>query len=359
MSPTTTARTTDEARSSDSDGEGAIDVVVVAASAGGVEPLRELVRGLRPDLPACVLVVLHVPPIGNSALPIILSRAGPLPARHARHGEHLRTSTVLIAPPDHHLLIDDSHAAVIRGPRENGLRPAADPLFRTAARWFGPRALGVVLSGSLDDGSAGLVSIVRHGGVALVQDPDDAIAPSMPRSALALVPTAEVAPAAELAAMINKLVDGTAVAAAAGGSSHPAPVDLAEVAMEPEGGPVPDPRAAAVGRLAVSCPDCSGVLSEIDEGGLVRFKCLVGHVWSADSLLASQSQELEGALWVALRSLEEKVLVARRLQGPALERGSVRAAEGYEETAAEAAAAARVIRDLLTSTRGDEPARSA
>ena len=160
------------------------DIVVVGASAGGVEALGLLVGELPADLPAAVFVVLHVAPDHKSVLPRILSAAGPLPAKHARDGEPIIPGRIYVARPDHHLTLQDGQVRVVKGPRENGHRPAVDALFRTAAHTYGPRAIGVILSGALDDGTAGLIAIKRQGGLAMVQDPDDALVEQMPRSAL-------------------------------------------------------------------------------------------------------------------------------------------------------------------------------
>ncbi len=186
-------------------GSGGHDVVVVGASAGGVDALRAMAAQLPGDLPAAVLVVLHVH-AGPSALPDILRRAGPLPAAHAVDRERIAPGLILVAPPDHHMLVAHDRVRVTRGPKENGHRPAIDPLFRSAAATLGNRVIGVVLSGMLDDGADGLAAVKAAGGVAIVQDPEDATFPSMPRSALAAVEADEVVPLRLLGSAITRWV---------------------------------------------------------------------------------------------------------------------------------------------------------
>jgi two-component system chemotaxis response regulator CheB len=182
------------------------DVVVVGASAGGVEVLRNMAAHLPADLPAAVLVVLHVTAGGPSALPEILGRVGRLPAAHALDGEEMDPGRILVAPPDHHMLVADGHVRVTRGPKEGGHRPAIDPLFRTAAAAHGPRVVGVILTGMLHDGAAGLVAVKAAGGVAIVQDPEDATYPSMPTSALGMVDADEIVTSRLLAPAIARWV---------------------------------------------------------------------------------------------------------------------------------------------------------
>lgn len=185
------------------------EVVVIGASAGGVDALQELVSGLPREFPAAVLVVLHVSAESPSVLPQILSRCGPLPAVFARDGDELRRGQIYVAPADHHMLVDDGHIRLTRGPRENGHRPAIDPCFRSAARAAGGRCIGVVLSGLQDDGAAGLRFLQQHGGTAIVQDPEDALFPSMPRAALAQIAPDKIVTADEMARTLRELVETT------------------------------------------------------------------------------------------------------------------------------------------------------
>jgi len=182
------------------------DIVVVGASAGGVEALSELVRGFPPDLDASVFVVLHLPAGGTSMLPKILERAGHLPAAHPRDGARIEHGRIYVAPPDAHLALRPGKVCLPLGPIQNGHRPAIDSLFRSAAEAYGPRVIGVLLTGTLDDGTHGLRSVKRHGGVALVQDPKQALYPGMPQSAIENVRVDQVLPLAELASAITSLV---------------------------------------------------------------------------------------------------------------------------------------------------------
>ena len=319
-------------------------IVVVGASAGGVEALADLAASLPGDLPAAVFVVLHLPATGTSALPEILSRHGPLPAGHVRDGEPIQPGQIYVAPPDHHVLLRSGHVHLSRGPREHGHRPAVDPLFRSAAREYATRVVGVVLSGALDDGTAGLLAIKSRGGIAVVQDPADALYPSMPGNALQHVEVDHVLPAAAMGELLARLIADSAEAPA-----DPTPTGM-RVEVEMEGFSLEAFEGSHPGRPSgFSCPDCNGVLWQIQDGGLERYRCRVGHAWSPESLLIQQSEALEAALWIALRSLEERAALARRLAEPARRRGHRITAGRFEEQAAEAQQAARLVRDLLLS----------
>ncbi|MFI9011047.1 chemotaxis protein CheB [Actinosynnema sp. NPDC053489] len=323
------------------------DVIVVGASAGGVEALRELVAGLPEDLPAAVAVVLHLPAGGTSALARILDRAGPLRAVTARSGMPLERGRVHVAPPDHHLLVVEDRCLLTHGPTENGHRPAVDALFRSAAVAAGPRVTGVVLSGVLDDGVAGVVAIRRRGGAVVVQDPDDALYRAMPENALRHVSAARVLPASrlgpELAALAREAVPVP-------DAPPPVPTELTR-----ENDIVRDWRASMdVGGQSIgnptefSCPDCRGVLNEVEPGSL-RYRCQVGHAWSAEALAQAQGDGFELALWTALRSLEEKIRLSERLREAARGQGDGRRATRYDYIVEESSNAAEVLRAFLVS----------
>jgi two-component system chemotaxis response regulator CheB len=308
------------------------DLVVIGASTGGVEALRELVSGLPADLPATVCVVLHIAPTGASALAEILDRAGPLPAHAARDGERLTAGHVVVAPPDRHLELQDRHVRLSVGPRENGHRPSVDTLFRSAAHARGGRVVGVILSGNLDDGAAGLAMIKARGGAAVVQDPDDAAYAGMPRSALAAVTPDVVAPVSEIAGAIDALCRGD--------------MSIAPEEDEGEGGesgagePPEDP-------FITTCPDCGGVLSERREADVVQFSCRVGHRFSVDSLVEAQGGTIEAALWAAVRALEDRRMLCERLAERFEVLGQTRSAGSFRRRAADAEEQAQLVRATL------------
>ena len=324
-------------------------VVVIGASAGGVEATTRLVRRLPSGIKAPVLIAVHMSSNAPSALPGILSRAGDLEARHPADGEPMRNGVIYVAPPDHHLLVEGDVVRVVRGPRENGHRPAIDPLFRSAARHYGTRAVGVVLSGVLDDGSAGLCVLKQAGGVAVVQDPDDALYQPMPRNAMQATEVDHVAPALDIGPLLAKVVDeldsrGLERNAVA---DEKLDVELSLITMETDD---PSEGEGLAPPSPFSCPDCQGVLNEVSAAGLPGYRCRVGHAWAAESLLAAQTMHLETALWMALRSLEEKVSLARRLAARARGNDSPHSEQRFSAQAHDAQAGADAIRSLLAHT---------
>jgi two-component system chemotaxis response regulator CheB len=328
------------------------DIVVIGASAGGVEALVQLVGGLPKDLPAAVCIVLHLPAHGSSVMPLILDRAKTLPACHAADQQPIERGHVYVAPPDHHLHVERGYLRLTRGPSENGVRPSVDPLFRTAARAYGGRVIGIVLSGVLDDGTAGLMTIKAHGGLALVQAPEDALYSGMPRSAIENVDVDCVLPVAKMAARLVELVhlpaqDGEELPDGRRGA-YVMENELEQEAEVAETDETMHPSDVRPGRPSgFTCPECHGALWEMQAGDLIRFRCQVGHAYTANTLLAEQSEALEAAMWTAFRALRESYQLSRRLEKRARDRGSNQAAERFCQQAEDAEQRAETVRMVL------------
>jgi two-component system chemotaxis response regulator CheB len=287
------------------------DVVVVGASAGGVEALAELARGLPADLPAAIFVVLHLPADVRSNLPQILVRAGTLPAAHAVDGGTIHPSRIYVAPPNRHLILEGDHMHLSVGPRINNVRPSIDVLFRSAARAFGPRVVGVVLSGTLDDGTLGLDAIRLRGGIVVVQDPAEARFSGMPRSAIERIDPDYVVPVAEIPRLLQKLTAASPEGAPAAEGSDAVERDVSSALRIDDAAPPPrEKRGNAASGF--SCPSCHGSVWELDDGGLPRIECRVGHAFSIDAFLGEQAVALEDAIWSAINALEERATTLRR-----------------------------------------------
>lgn len=335
------------------------DIITIGASAGGVETLIQIVRSLPKDLPAAIFIVLHVSPDSTSLLPQILNRRSSLPAFHAKDGEEIQHGRIYVAPPDRHLLVKLGKIGVAHGPKENRHRPAVDPLFRTAARAYGPRVVGVVLSGTLDDGTAGLSAVKSRGGVAIVQDPEEALYDGMPRNAIENVQVDYILPVSEIVSTLVNLASKPVEELPKEEDTQLAiESDMAELDM------------GAVQNLdrpgkesPYGCPECGGVLWEIKNFNLLRFRCRTGHAFSAQTLLAEQSETLEQALWVALRALKEKSALARRLADKAKTNNHRITASRFELQVQDAELHAEVIRQVLlkdgSSATVEEAARQA
>jgi len=317
------------------------DVVLLGASAGGVETLKRLVATFDATMDAAVFVVLHVSPDGTSVLPGILSRAGPFEARHVTGDAPIEHGCIYVAPPDHHLELEESGMRLSRAPTVNGHRPSIDRLFSTAADALGPRVIGVVLSGTLDDGTLGLRDIVRRGGSAIVQDPNEALFPAMPASAASYVPEALVLELAEIGPALLELTRGPL---------RPEPQPMEELARWGTD-QAPNPfasRQAQPGRLVgLTCPECNGAIWETEEDGILQFRCRIGHAYSAESFVALQRDALEKALLAALRALDERVALTMRLARRFGSRGKDAARARYARQAREMMAHADVIRSVL------------
>ena len=324
-----------------------IELIVIGASAGGLDGLLTIVKDLPPRLPATVIVVMHNN--GRSHLAGILARAGTLPVVVPEHGDRLMPGTIVVPPQDHHLLVSKRGVILNSGPRENGFRPAIDPLFRTAARAYGAGVAGVILSGALDDGTYGMQVIKNAGGITIVQDPDEASIPSMPMSAIANVEIDYIASASAIGELLVTLcgehVKGRATMAV---SKRPEPQDQSD---EMEVGTMVETFGPPSG---ITCPDCGGALWEIQEGKLVRYRCHVGHQFTSDGLEARQRDSVESALWSAVRVLEEQADLRQRLAERAESAGLTAVRGRFAEGARESHRQASAIRDVLFNRRDPE-----
>jgi two-component system chemotaxis response regulator CheB len=330
------------------------DISVIGASAGGITVLREVLAHLPADHPAAVLVVVHLAPESPSVLPGLLDRLCPMPVTEARPGP-VRPGTVQIAVPDQHLVLEPGMVQLAHGARENRHRPSIDVLFRSAAAAYGPRVTGVILSGMLDDGAAGLWAIKRQGGATVVQDPRDAEYPDMPRNALELVEADHVVPVRDLAATLVRIARQPPLAAQLAGQV-PEAMQI-EVRMAAQNDAEIDDLDAIGKRSAFTCPECGGALWEMSNGG-VRYRCHVGHAYSAGTLSSDQTTRVEAALWAALRSLEESVRLSQLMAADAKSRGSERSARFHDEIAhanerAPCRHAARADQEAPSATRDE------
>lgn len=303
------------------------DVIAIGGSAGGVEILLSLVPELPADLPAAVFVTLHSRPSpGGGGFPDVLTSRGHLPASYPVHGEKVLPGHIYIAPPDNHLYVRQGSMEIVRGPRENGHRPSVDAMFRTASAAYGSRVVGVVLSGYLDCGTAGMMSIKARGGLSVVQDPSSAQASDMPRSVISKVAVDHVVRPDELAALLGRLATSPA-----------------GEALEPDA-EVKKLEGTELGSSAeLVCPLCQGVLTEAHPGDFQHYRCHVGHAFSLASLVAEQSEEVERALWAAARALDESASLSRRLS--TADRGDLR--DRFAEKARTQTEHAELIRRIL------------
>jgi two-component system chemotaxis response regulator CheB len=318
------------------------DIVAIGTSAGGVQALRFLAERFPPDFPASVLVTIHLSSQFRSVLDEVLARAGALPATFATDGEVFRKGRIYIAPPDRHLLLDGDRLRLGAGPRENSVRPAIDPMLRSVAVCCGGRAIGVVLTGTMGDGASGLWAINRCGGMSIVQDPDDAAFSDMPQNALNLTSPDHVARLADIPALLNGLVLQPA------GPSFEAPERIRyEVEIARTGRSSMEELDRIGKRSFFACPDCHGVMWEIEEGGLVRYRCHVGHTYSADVMAIALDENLRRALASALRALEERVKLAQNLHKQAVQNGHKLVAENWAERARDYESEMHVVRDAV------------
>ena len=326
------------------------DIIVIGGSAGSYAPIRQIITGLPADLPVSVFITNHVPTHSTGYLSEILEISSKLRVMRAVDGQPIERGCVYVAVPDHHLLVVDGTIRLGNGPRENMSRPAIDPLFRSAALSYGPRVVGVVLSGMLNDGASGLNAIKACGGTALVQYPLDALSDEMPLSALEAVEADCIVPAAEIGGLIERFSAEDAA------EEHHCPPNLpleVEIAAGARLGAaklreIADPS-------ALSCPDCAGVLSEVTGEHPLRYRCQIGHAYTAE-ILASRAKQVDEALRIALRIMEERVTLVTRMGEDARRSGRQAVADLYESRAAEYARYAQVLREAaVTSMRTIAP----
>jgi len=329
------------------------DIIVIGTSAGGIDALKVIASGLPQGLKAAVFVVMHISADSPGILAEILNRAGPLPALKATNQDPIQLGHIYVAPPDRHLLLEENYIRLTAGPKENRFRPAIDPLFRSAAEVYGPRVIGVILTGGLDDGTAGLWTIKQQGGTAVVQDPKDALYPSMPWNALQHVAVDYCLPVKEIAPLLAHLVNAPA--------KESAPSVSEEVRIEVNIAKEDNALEAGVMKLGApsnfSCPECHGVLLQIKEGDRVRFRCHTGHAYSLESLLGEITERIEESLWDTIRSVEESVLLLRQMADQLSQHNHTAAAAILRQKAQEAQQRSNLVRQAVMSHEtlsGDE-----
>lgn len=322
------------------------DIVVVGASAGGVTALAELVKSLPKDLTSSIFVVLHIPAYSPSNLPAILSRASLFNAVHPKDGEEIKPGQIYVAPPDHHILLEGTQVLVKKGPEENRFRPSIDALFRSAAYVYGPRVIGIVLSGLLNDGTSGLWSVKRMGGLTIIQEPEDADYPSMPLNVLEYVKVDYTIPASQMGSLLDKLTREKASKKPKISKNEMDSLKMEVIISKQD-------NAFAMGIMnegeltPFTCPECHGVLVRLLEGKFIRFRCHTGHAYTASSLLADLSKSVEETLWQAMRGLEETTLLLKQISEHFTKQGLEDAAAIFNSKADMTTKRARVIHDSV------------
>lgn len=318
------------------------DIIVIGGSTGSITALKQICRDLPSDLPAAVLIVVHIGSEGPNALAGILGANAALPVSMAEDGQPIECGRIYVAPANHHLLVEKDVVRLGRGPRENMTRPAIDPLFRSAAVAFGSRVIGVVLTGHLNDGSAGLAALKRCGGLAVVQSPSDAEAADMPIGALQACDVDYKAPAAEIGVLLARLALQPA---------KPAPPVPNDIALE-AGFALGRPSNSTILRQIATpttapCPDCGGVLSEVQDAAVLRFRCQIGHAYSAECLNQQLDRPVQEALGVALRTLDARATLLERMAEDARSKARTLTASEFDDRAKDYRRDAETIREAL------------
>jgi two-component system, chemotaxis family, protein-glutamate methylesterase/glutaminase len=316
-------------------------VIVIGGSQGAIEALLRIVPSFPADLSAAILIVVHMPVDSVSILPKVLSRAGSLKACHPKDREILRPGNIYVAPPNYHLTLEGRTICRSKGPRENRHRPAIDPLFRTAARSFGLGVIAILLSGNLDDGSAGIFAVRKLGGIAIVQDPASAQAAGMPQSALDYAGANFVLLPGQIGPKVTELINSREKKMK-GNKKSKAKKNDPEVRVNEE----VSYTGQSAGRPSVfACPECHGILWEIKNGKITRYRCRVGHAYTSASLKVEMDQSTERALWAAMRALEERAALSQRvINNP---KGSHAYSHRFREQVNDDTANARLIRKMI------------
>lgn len=324
------------------------NIIVIGASAGGFEALKKLVDGLPESMDASIFIVWHMAGDVKGILPQVLNKSNTLFAAHGKDLEVVKPGRIYVAPPDHHMLIEKGMIRITRGPKENRFRPAIDPLFRSAAFEYGPRVIGIVLSGALDDGSAGLWTIKERGGLAIVQDPEEAEVSSMPSSAMRAVDVDYKVAIMDMPELLVKLSGEPVLRDSEIDTGDEERTELEiRIAMEDK---TVDNNILEHSQLTpYTCPDCHGVLSSIREGKRVRFRCHTGHAFSADSLLLTISESIEESLWSAIRNIHESVFLLNHIGDHFAEANQPKVAAIYFRKAREAKSHADLVRQAVFS----------
>ena len=324
------------------------DIIVVGASTGGITALKEFVRYLPEDFEGSVFIVLHIPPYSESELPEILSKAGPLKAVHPKDGDPIEPGKIYVAPHDRHLLLEKDKVLVKKGPKENRFRPAIDALFRSAAYTYGSRVIGIILSGFLDDGTSGLYTIKRLGGMAIVQEPKDAEQPDMPKNAMEYVKPDYIVAAADIAPVIAGIIRKPAP------QKHKLSKEELKL-LKMEIVIATEDNAFKMGIMNMgeftpfTCPNCHGALVQLVENNMIRYRCHTGHAYTASSLLAEVSESVEGMLWQTMRGMEEMNLLLNSIGDQYVKLRKPSDAAFFHGKAKENAKYARIIHDSVFS----------
>ncbi len=322
-------------------------VVVVGASAGGLEAVTALVRSFPADFPAAVFIVIHRGAESPAILPMLLRKQSRLPIRVAVQSEEIRAGHIYLPSLDCHLVIEDSHVRSAYGPRQHGFRPAVDPLFVSAANAMGDSVAGVILSGGLDDGTLGLLAIKRRGGVAIVQNPEEALVPSMPLSALKNVEVDAILRASEIAPRLVELIDTGSNRTESAAGRRPSTGRRSAMAKSST------PRSSGTRKLTpFTCPNCGGALWEVEEGNLDQYECHVGHRFGSEALKAFGDDRTENILWAAVRALQEDSMLRRRMAARATSRGMHTMARRWLNDAEKSGLRSRQVRELIEAMSG-------